>query len=56
MVYTINAIERLAHFLSENRTEPYKKYRSGVSQLKNALGANNGLRSQALPGLERRGA
>jgi len=42
----ISALECLAHFLSENRTELY----SGV------LGAKNGFIKRALLGLERRGA
>ncbi len=52
----IYAFECLGHFLSEKRTELYKQYCSGVSQLKNGLGAKNDLRSWTLFNLERRGA
>ncbi len=50
------ALECAAYFLSEQRTELYEKYYSGVAQLKNVLGAKSGLQRRALPGLERHGA
>ncbi len=53
---TAYALECPVYFLSEKRSELYKRYYWGVSQLKNALGAKNDLQSWALPGLERRGA
>ncbi len=53
---TTSALECTVHFLSEQQTELYKRYYSGVAQLKNVLGAKNGLQSLALSGLESRGA
>jgi len=60
---TTSALECTAHFLSEQQTELYRWYCSGVAQLKNVLGAKNGLQGQTLPsgrqacsGLERHGA
>lgn len=53
MVYALGCT---VHFLSEQRTELYRKYRSGVAQLKNVLDAKNGLQRRALPGLGRCGA
>ena len=47
------ALECTVHFLNEQRTELYKRYSSGVAQLKNVLGAKNTFQSQALPALER---
>jgi len=53
---TTSALECPVHFLSEQRTELYKWYCSGVAQLKNVLGAKKSLESWALPSLERTGA
>jgi len=50
------ALECPVYFLSEQRTELYKKYCSGVAQLKNVLGAKSALASRALPDLLRCGA
>ncbi len=47
------ALECTVHFLSDKLTELYEQYCSGVSQLKNALGAKSNLKRQALLGLER---
>lgn len=55
-MYMTFALEHLVHFLSEERTEPYKQYGEGAPQLKNVLGAKNSLQRRALPGLERCGA
>lgn len=59
IVITTNTLERKTYFPCEQRTELYKlykRYREGVAQLENRFGAKNGLRSQALLGLKRRGA
>lgn len=53
---TTFALEHTVHFISEQRTEQYKRYRSGVAQLKNVLGAKNDLQDQTCFGLGRRGA
>lgn len=53
---TTFALEYPVHFLSEQRSELYEWYCSGVAQLKNVMGTKNGSQSRALPGLERRGA
>lgn len=66
---TAYALEHPVHFLGEKRTERYKWYSEGVSQLKNGnhpikqvlwgprvLGAKNSSQRQAVPGLGRCGA
>ncbi len=50
------AIECTVHFLSEQRTELYEQYCSGVAQMKNVMCIKNALQRWALPNLERRGA
>jgi hypothetical protein len=52
MAYTL---EQPVHFLSEQRTEPYKGTVKGVAQLKNVLGAKSDLQDQTWFGLGRRG-
>jgi hypothetical protein len=49
------SLERKNHFLSEQRTEPYKGYGEGVAQVKNGFGAKSTLQSQALLEFERCG-
>ena len=56
MSITAYALGYAVHFLSEQRTELYEKYCSGVAQLKNVLNPKSGLQGRALLGLERRGA
>lgn len=51
----INTLEYKIHFLNEKRTEAYKWYVEGASQMKNGFGAKNDLQDQALLGMERRG-
>lgn len=50
------ALECTAHFISEQRSELYKKYYSGAVQMKNGLSAENTLEEQTCSGLERCGA
>lgn len=50
------ALECTAYFLGEYRTETYKWYFLGGTELKNVLGAKNGLQERALLVLERRAA
>jgi hypothetical protein len=51
----INTLEYKIHFLSEKRTETYKWYVEGASQMKSGFGAKSGLQDQAWLGLGRRG-
>ncbi len=50
------ALECPVHFLSEQRSELYRRYCSGVAQLKNVLGAKNSFQGRTCFGLERCGA
>jgi hypothetical protein len=47
------ALERPVHFVGEKRTELYEQYCSGVSELKNGMGAKNTFKGKALLALER---
>ena len=53
---TTFALERIVHFIDEQRTGLYKWYCPGVAQSKNVLGAKNTLQRQALLGLGKCGA
>ena len=48
------ALEHTVHFLSEQRTEPYKSTVKGVAQLKSVLCVKNDLQDQTCSGLGRR--
>jgi hypothetical protein len=56
MIFKAHALERTAHFLNEQRTEPYAQYGEGAVQVKNVLGAKSTSQGQTCSGPGRCGA